>query len=317
VNAHMPELPAEEPARPAVAPARRGRKLGPIRPDTRASHRAWLEPVRSRWEDSGLTQAELAELAGFGTGRISEFLAGAQYPTWPMTYAIAQVLGLPGGPILRLWKAGARDAEKPERWIAKSAVMETELDLGRAPVDYEVFTADKRGLYTDFAEVILTTHQRARWVVSQALDMLWLRWDEALASPGATRYAWDLVRRCVMARAHLVRGRYPDLRTSAFSLPDAPAPVPGAVPLVTELAPDGDLDGQTQRIVRRMALYSVVGRLPHNQFDITVLVILRGIDIATAASVLGVTPAVARTFLVHAKASLETALSTALPALGE
>jgi hypothetical protein len=57
--------------------------------------------------------------------------------------------------------------------------------------------------------------------------------------------------------------------------------------------------------------------LPHNQLDITVLVDLCGINEATASDLLGVTPALARTFHMHARSTLKTDLSAVLRTLGE
>ncbi|TJZ94387.1 RNA polymerase sigma factor [Actinacidiphila oryziradicis] len=54
-----------------------------------------------------------------------------------------------------------------------------------------------------------------------------------------------------------------------------------------------------------LALFDAIGRLPHNQLDVTVLGYLCGMDKATIAHVLGVSPAIARAFDHHARGTLD------------
>lgn len=297
--------PAEEP------PSRRGRRPGPIHADAGPTHRAWLEPVRSQLWASGLTLDDLVTRAGYSKGRISELLSGrGPYPRWKITYSVIQVLGLPAGPMLRLWKAAAREAEKKETWITGCLSGQYMTEPGQPPLAFEGFAQAVRDPYTEFAEALLDTRQRAIWVVALAFDRLWLAWRDALAAENTTRYAWGLFRECVMARAPQLKDGAPDLRAAAFRIVEQyPHDPTGCLPI--------DFDSRYARIDRRTILFEAIGRLPHNQFDITVLVDLCGVDEATAAGVLGFTPALARTLHMHAKTTLKTDLSAVLHTLGE
>jgi transcriptional regulator with XRE-family HTH domain len=268
-------------------------------------------PVRSRLQASGLTLDDLVVRAGYSKSRISELLSGSgHYPRWEITYSVIQVLGLPPGPVLRLWKAAAREAAKKEAWISGCVRGRHLTEPGQPPVDFEGFAHTVRAPYAEFAEALLATRERAEWVLSLALDRLWLAWKDALASENTSRYAWDLFRGCVMARAPRLKDAAPDLRAAAFRIveqhPQDPMPCLPAV-----------FESVYARIERRAVLFEAIGRLPHNQLDITVLVDLCGIDEGTAADVLGVTPALARTFRMHARTTLKTDLSAVLHTLGE
>lgn len=296
--------PAEEP------PSRRGRRPGPIHADAGPTHRAWLEPVRSQLKASGLTLDDLVMRAGYSKGRISELLSGSgRYPRWEITYSVVRVLGMPPGPVLRLWKAAAREADKKETWISGCVSGQHLAEPCRPPVDFEGFIRTVSDPYTEFAEAILATHQRAAWVAALAFDRLWLAWSDALASENTSRFAWDLFRECVMARAPQLKDGAPDLRAAAFRVERGTRDPMSCLPV--------DFESIYARIDRRAILFEAIGRLPHNQFDITVLVDLCGIDEATAAGILGVTPALARTFRMHARTTLKTDLSDVLHTLGE
>ena len=55
----------------------------------------------------------------------------------------------------------------------------------------------------------------AHEVVAETFDVLWLQWDEALASSDVVRFAWSVLRESVLARAHHVDG-CPELARTAF-----------------------------------------------------------------------------------------------------
>lgn len=248
---------------------------------------------------------------GYAKGRISELLSGSgRYPRWEITYSVVRVLGMPPGPMLRLWKAGAREAAKKETWISGCTSGQHLAEPCRPPVDFEGFVRTVRDPYTEFAEAILAIRHRAGWVAALAFDRLWLAWSDALASENTRRFAWELFRECVMARAPQLKDGAPDLRAAAFRVVEpSPQDSMSCLPV--------DFESTYARIDRRAILFEAIGRLPHNQFDITVLVDLCGIDEATAAGILGVTPALARTFRMHARSTLETDLSAVLHTLGE
>jgi transcriptional regulator with XRE-family HTH domain len=180
--------------------ARRGRRLTPIGQDVGIAHRAWLEPVRDRLVVTGLTLEELVSRANYSKSRISELLRGqGHYPRWEFTHSVAQALGLPTWPLRRLWAQAAREADKKTEWITQC------VDLGPSvareqPVDHQGFTDSMRKPYTRFACVFLQSNHRSRVVVSEAFDILWLCWEQALLSDNVPRYAWTLLRQRVLAR---------------------------------------------------------------------------------------------------------------------
>ncbi|MCZ4101081.1 XRE family transcriptional regulator [Streptomyces sp. H39-C1] len=238
------------------------------------SHRAWLELVRAELFASRLTLHELGELAGFSKTRMSELLRGkGVYPRWKTTYQVIHALGMQPWPMRRLWAAAAREAQKKETWISNciNGVGIAEM-LGVAPVDHRGFTEGNRAPYTAYAEAFLFTNERASWVVKEAFDMLWLRWDAVLASPDVRKSAWKLFRGRVMERAGHTEGR-PDLRPLAFT---------GAHDHTSDLA------AQFARVGELLALFEACRDLPDTQLDVMVLKYYGGLDDTATANVLGV-----------------------------
>lgn len=100
-------------------PVRPGRKLGPIAPGVTSSHRAWLEPVREKYLDSGVTLGGVGGVGGLGdrvhlaTSKLSELLRGVGlYPRWERFHRLAEAVELPSWPLHRLWRQAALDAGK-------------------------------------------------------------------------------------------------------------------------------------------------------------------------------------------------------------
>ncbi|MET9118960.1 hypothetical protein ABZX38_32855 [Streptomyces longwoodensis] len=166
------------------------------------------------------------------------------------------------------------------------------------PLPYQAFTDDVRGVYTDYARAFLLTDQRARWVVSQAFDILWVCWDTATASENLHRYAWRLLRSCVMARAPRHQDGRPDLRAAVFSTHGVRDPdVPGHLVVLTEL----------------IELLDAITQLPEDQMDVAVLQHLCGASPHVIARILGLAPALTRAVDHHARAALEAILTTPTP----
>ncbi|MGW7260500.1 XRE family transcriptional regulator [Streptomyces sp. NPDC054834] len=271
--------------------SRRGRKPEPISADVGAAHRAWLESVRARLRASGLTLDELVARSGYSKTRISELLRGnGYYPGWEITFSVIKALDIPAWPMRRLWAAAAQEACKEPDWIRRS-VEDVALERALQPVAHEGFTESLSGHYTAYARAFLLTDHRAKWVVSETFDILWLYWDEAAASADVRRYAWRLLRSRVMARACRHPEGHVDLRAAALSTQSQNE----SADLAERLADAGEL----------VMLFDAIGRLPGNQQDVTVLRYLCGIDEDVIPEVLGLSPAITRAIDQHARAALD------------
>jgi DNA-directed RNA polymerase specialized sigma24 family protein len=290
---HPPD--AEQPPPPDTG-GRRGRKPAPICETAGLSHRAWLEPVRSSVFSSGLTLDDLVGRSGYSKTRISELLRGnGYYPAWEITFSVVRALGLPVPPVCRLWTAAAREARKGPGWI-EQCMQQVVLEPEAPPVAHQAFTDAMRAAYTEYARVFLLTDHRARWVVAETFDILWLCWNEAATSSDIRRYAWRLLRSRVMARADHHKGR-PDLRPAVFSTQEAYDSAPGRFVVLTEL----------------VDLFDAIARLPYDQMDVAVLHHLCGMDLDRIPHVLGMSPAISRAVDHHARAALEDLLRSYSP----
>ncbi|MEV5976463.1 XRE family transcriptional regulator [Streptomyces sp. NPDC052114] len=286
--------PSSEPDQPSGAPpSRRGRKPASIEDHVGHSHRAWLEPVRSRLFASGLTLDDLVDRSGYSKTRISELLRGrGYYPGWEITYSVVSVLDIPIWPLRRLWAAAAREADKDPDWIDRRIREVVQLQPDQPPVAYQGFKEGMQQAYTDYARAFLQTDQYARWVVAEAFDILWLAWDEAVASPDVRRYAWCLLRSRVMLRAPHRRG-HPDLRPAAFST-------------VAQARID-DPEARLAEIAEMADFFDALARLPENQLDVAVLRYLCGRNASEVPGIVGLSPAMTRTTDHHARGALEGA----------
>ncbi|MGW4180323.1 hypothetical protein [Streptomyces rubiginosohelvolus] len=100
---------------------RPGRKLGPIAPAVPSSHRSWLEPVREKYLDSGITLGALGDRVHLAKSKLSELLRGVGlYPRWESIHRLAEARQLPSWPLHRLWRQAALDAGKAPEWIERS-----------------------------------------------------------------------------------------------------------------------------------------------------------------------------------------------------
>lgn len=272
---------------------KRGRKPAPISKNAGLSHRAWLESVRHTLSASGLTLNELSDRSGYSKTRISELLRGnGYYPPWEITFSVVRALGLPAPPMRRLWSAAAREAHKEDDWI-HHCIDQVLLEPEDPPIAHQGFTDTMRTPYTDYARVFLLTEHRARWVVAETFDILWLRWADATTSSDTRHYAWRLLRSRVMARAQRHADGRPDLRAAAFSTRDAHTADPGST---------------FCEIGHMLDLFDAIARLPHNQMDVAVLRYLCGMDCDAVSDILSLSPAITRAMDHHARATLESLL---------
>ncbi|MFF4399638.1 XRE family transcriptional regulator [Streptomyces sp. NPDC001480] len=282
---------ADQPPPPDTG-GKRGRKPAPISQAAGLSHRAWLEPVRSFLFSSGLTLNDLVDRSGYSKTRISELLRGnGYYPAWEITFSVIRALGLPVQPMRRLWTAAAREARKEPGWI-EHCIQQVALEPEHPPVAHQAFTEALRTPYTDYTRAFLLTDHRARWVVAETFDLLWLCWSEAGTSADIRRYAWRLLRSRVMARADRHHDGHPDLRPAVFSTAEVRDSTPGHFIILTEL----------------VDLFDAIGRLPHDQMDVAVLRYLCGMHPDDMPDVLGLSPAICHAVDHHARAALEDLL---------
>ncbi|MFI8086767.1 XRE family transcriptional regulator [Streptomyces sp. NPDC086080] len=285
-------MPSSDAAQPPPHSVRRGRPPAPISPDAGPLHRAWLEPVRNVYFTSGLTQDDLVDRSGYSKTRISELLRGnGYYPPWEITFSVIHALGMPTPPMVRLWKAAALEADKGPEWI-RQCIEQVAHEAEGPPLPYQAFTETMHRPYLEYARAFLLTDRRARGVVAETNDILWLSWKEATASENLNRYAWLLLRSRVMLRAARDGGR-PDLRAAVFSTREIRAHQdPGRMVALSELTD----------------LFDAVSRLPDDQMDVAVLHYLCGIPDQRIPDVLGLSPAIAHAVDHHARATVEALL---------
>lgn len=281
---------------PDTGPAqgRPGRKLGPIAHTVDSVHRAWLEPVRGAYLRSGLTLSQISEEMILAKSKLSELLRGTGlYPRWEIVCRLATTLKVPTWPLYRLWWQAAVEAHKTQEWIKRSSDYQSSVTAtGRPPVDHQALQHLLKKNYRRYARVFLTNDE-ADIAVRAAFDILWLSWNEALASPGTNNFAWKKLRQSVMSRA-LHRDGHPELGHAAFD----------TVALHQLNAPQ-----ERERIAQMeesMRLFTHISRLPDRQLDVVVLRRLCGFTQEDTSHLLGVSLATVRSTERHATRQLES-----------
>ncbi|MFE9906332.1 hypothetical protein [Streptomyces achromogenes] len=92
--------------------------------------------------------------------------------------------------------------------------------------------------------------------MEDAFAILWLSGGEVLASPDIRRYAWDLLRATVKARADY-RDERPLLGDAAFD--------------TLALRQETSAEGEAAQLAESLELYAAINRLPDTQLDVMVL----------------------------------------------
>jgi RNA polymerase sigma factor (sigma-70 family) len=309
-------LPPQQPE--GAPPGKPGRKLGPILPGVGAAHRKWLEPLRDRFLDSGMTVGEVADQTGWAKSKVSELLRGAGlYPRWEITHGLLTAFGLPIAPMQRLWAEAAREASKNPRWIdgcigergtrlrAARPADRGPGETGRlrvrqpSPLTLHAFAELRCPDYLGYARVFLTRTEDAVEAVQEALDLLCDAWDRAVSSPNLNAYAWTVLRRAVMRRVPR-RGGRPDLSAAAFET-EALGRAVGS-------------EARFAQLEESLRLFEAMGGLPGEQLDVMVLRHLRALPEERVASVLGVPVAAVRSALRHARRYVMDVLDPQQPA---
>ncbi|MFE9476279.1 SigE family RNA polymerase sigma factor [Streptomyces griseofuscus] len=287
--------PFESPAPPPeLAPARPGRKLGPIADRVGSSHRAWLEPTRSSYINSGRTLSDLSEHVLLAKSKLSELLRGVgHYPRWEVIHRLSIELHIPNWPLYRLWRQGALDIGKSKEWIERSsentgAALHTE-----QPLEHNGLRLMMEDDYRGYAEAFLSAGP-CHDAVEDTFAILWLSWDHALASPDIRRYSWNILRATVLAKA-TYRDNLPELENAAFD----------TVAMHTHRSQTG----RVAQLTESLELFKAISKLPAAQLDVMVLRYLCGATEERTSYLLGVPLAVVRSDERHAHRFLNSALT--------
>ncbi|GHC34179.1 hypothetical protein GCM10010308_60390 [Streptomyces vinaceusdrappus] len=287
-----PTEPPVPPGRPA--PTRPGRKLGPVADNVGSAHRAWLDPMRTAYQASGLTLNELSSRVRFAKSKISELLRGVGlYPRWEIVYRLADELGMPNWPLYRLWSQAALETHKSSDWI-NGCTDRTTLTATHTnpPLEHRAFRELVENDYTLYAQVFLDDDQRDK-AIDATFNRLWLSWNEALADHDTRRYAWNVLRETVMARAPHRDGR-PELGNAAFD-----------TVILQNLT---DPAAYANELTETLELFTAISRLPDRQLDVIVLRRLCGFSHGAASALLGTSLATIRSDERHATRFLDSVI---------
>ncbi|RZD92242.1 sigma-70 family RNA polymerase sigma factor [Streptomyces albidoflavus] len=291
---YEPKASAFDPA-PRQPQVRPGRKLGPVALDVASSHRAWLEPVREAYLDSGRTLGDLGDCIPLAKSKLSELLRGVGlYPRWETIHRLAAELGMPSWPLHRLWKQAALDAGKAPGWIDRST-QKTTVATARQwpPMEHGALRQLVEDDYRFYAQVFLGDQARDA-AVHDTFAALWLHWGKALRSADVRSFAWSILRTTVMARATHRDGR-PQMEDAAFD----------TVLLQTHTDPAAS----TAAMPHILGLFKAISRLPDSQLDVMVLRHLCGFDAERTSALLGVPLATVRADERRAMRHLDSALT--------
>jgi hypothetical protein len=258
-----------------------------------SAHRAWLEPMRDTYLRSGLTLSELSGRVRFAKSKLSELLRGTGlYPRWEIILSLSIELKMPQWPLYRLWQQAAIEAHKTREWIERSSEKAALTTAHTAPLDHSAFRELVENDYCLYAQVFLDDDQRDS-TVSDAFDILWLCWNDALASSDIRRFAWEVLRATVMSRTLHLDGR-PEFAVAAFD-----------TMILQSLA---DPTARLNQVAESLELFRAMSRLPDHQLDVMVLRRLCGFPPESVSALLGVPLAAVRSDERHAVHFLESVI---------
>ncbi|MFJ4152683.1 sigma factor-like helix-turn-helix DNA-binding protein [Streptomyces galbus] len=262
-----------------------------------STHSSWLMPMRTAYLTSGLTLNDLSVRVRLSKSKLSELLRGTGlYPRWEIILSLAVTLHLPQWPLYRLWRQAATEASKSREWIERSsqgAAGALTTSPTAPPLEHRAFRETNESDYTLYAQVFLTDEQRDS-AISDTFDILWLRWNDALASPDVRAFAWQVLRATVMSRTPHFDGR-PEFTAAAF---DSIA--------LQNLTSTGE---RMNQIAESLELFTAMSRLPDRQLDVMVLRRLCGFTPHAVSALLGVPLATARSDERHAVHFLESVIT--------
>ncbi|MEU6680320.1 sigma-70 family RNA polymerase sigma factor [Streptomyces sp. NPDC046925] len=261
------------------------------------THQAWLNPLRGAYLESGLTLSELSVRVRLAKSKLSEMLRGmGLYPRWEIVLSLAAELKLPDWPLYRLWRQAAlEEARKSREWVERSGEKTLTAAPGIPPLDLAAFRELVEEHYWFYASCFLDD-LRCQTAVDDTFDILWLRWNEALASPDTRRFAWSIVRTTVMSRTP-----HHDCRPS----------LGGAVFDTAALRSRTTPADRLRQLTESLELFAAISRLPDNQLDVIVLRYLCGMSDRAASALLGLPLASVHSDERHASRYLEGLINPA------
>ncbi|MFE2581296.1 RNA polymerase sigma factor, partial [Streptomyces sp. NPDC059378] len=220
-------------------------------------------------------------------------------------------LGLVGGggrrappppPLYRLWRQAAFEAHKSNDWVENCTDHTPILTTAPTtpPLEHRAFRELVENDYSLYAQTFLDDDQRDA-AVSDTFDMLWLSWNDALASYDARHFSWNVLRATVMSRTPHRDGR-PELGRAAFD----------TVALQSLTEPDHRMN----QVTESLELFTAMSRLPAGQLDVMVLRRLCGFPPETTSALLGISLATVRSDERHASRFLESVLCPPLSTEG-
>jgi transcriptional regulator with XRE-family HTH domain len=250
--------------------------------------------MRAAYLTSGLTLSELSTRVNFAKSKISELLRGVGlYPRWEIVLLLAVELDMPSWPLYRLWRQAAFEAHKTSEWVERCTQGTTLTTTDTPPpLHHRAFRELVESDYLLYAQVFLDDDQRDT-AVSDTFDILWLSWNDALASHDTRRFAWNVLRATVMARTPHLDGR-PELSRAAFD----------TVALQSLTHPADCLN----QLAESLELFTAISRLPAHRLDVMVLRRLCGFSSETVSALLGVSLAAVRSDERHATRFLESVI---------
>ncbi|MFC5146821.1 sigma-70 family RNA polymerase sigma factor [Streptomyces aureoversilis] len=275
------------------APVRPGRKLGPIAGTVSSSHRAWLDPTRECYLASGRTLSDLSLRVLLAKSKLSELLRGVgHYPRWEVIHRLATELDMPGWPLYRLWRQAALDAGKSRDWVDRSTDGAITVATARPgpPLEHGALCSMVEADYRRYAEVFLQGELRDA-AVEDVFAILWLSFDEALASPDIRRFAWNILRATVMAKAGHRDKRPVVLGEASFD--------------TVALRTQASKEDQAAQLAESLELFTAIGKLPDAQLDVMVLRRLCGFTPEKVSDLLGIPLAAVRSDERHAERFLD------------
>jgi DNA-directed RNA polymerase specialized sigma24 family protein len=261
-----------------------------------SAHRAWLTPMRDTYLTSGLTLSELSLRVRLSKSKLSELLRGTGlYPRWEIVLSLSAELKMPQWPLYRLWRYAAFEAQKSREWIdrcSERTMAALTTSHPAPPLDHRAFHELVESEYTLYAQVFLDDEQRDS-AVSDTFDILWLRWNDALASPDTRRFAWEVLRATVMARTPHLDGR-PEFGAAAFN--------------TVALRQLADATARLNQMTESLQLFKAMSRLPDRQLDVMVLLGLCGLPLDSVSALLGVPLSTVQSDERHAQHFLENVI---------
>jgi DNA-directed RNA polymerase specialized sigma24 family protein len=129
--------------------------------------------------------------------------------------------------------------------------------------------------------------------VEETFAVLWLSWNDGLASADIRRFAWNVFRTTVMGKA-TYRDGLPELENSVFD--------------TVALRSQTSQTARMTQLTESLELFKAISKLPDAQLDVMVLRHLCGLTDQRTSELLGVPLATVRSDERHATRYLECAI---------